>query len=746
DGFNSFMALDSSGSLWVWGLATSGQLGDGSDPGNVSPPQPVPAFAGVEQIDMGPSFCLARKGDGTVWSWGDRIDGVAFSSEVLWPTLVEGLANVESVSSDSLRESAYAIKADGSVWAWGANSDNLLGDGSDLSRDAPVPVIGEAGIGFLSLKSTSIQPTLDSLAITGAALIPSGANSRYAATARYRDGRTLSVAAQWDLMDEKATVDADGLVSTLFSSSMRIVELSATYSDGDKSVVAEKQITIAGNAPDEVAPQIEARNNFHNLVLLPDGRVKSWGKNGDGQLGDGTKKTRSTAVQVNELTGVASLAANQSNSFALKSDGSVWSWGGNFYDSLGSGDSVTVDGATPGQIEGLGDIVHIASKFLNTGGYAVTANGALWEWGQERGQPSPNQLYDAPDNIVSIRDPLVVTADGKVWTLDSIRAGNPIAIEPLDNIVATATIWGFMEPVSYFALDGAGAIWAWGSNVRGQLGDGGQTPRAEPAKILGLPEVTAIAAGYESVYAVDSAGKLWSWGRNDTNIFPGGLTANVLSPTQIPGVSGVIKVAAGFKHILLLHQDGTVRTLGRNQDAQLGIGTISDSEDLSLVVDSSLTTFLDLYPVAQNDITPDLMPPFLSATITDGALENLTLDIELNLNDVLAELQPRSTGGAVYNVYVAALIPAATLNAAQDAIFTLNSSNLWSHYLGGALPAFMHNVEVASADHRLVLQILSSLDVSQLVGTTIFVGYGTSDSEMLANGRYRAVYTVLEPE
>ena len=43
-----------------------------------------------------------------------------------------------------------ALKKDGTVWAWGANYYGELGDGTTASRDAPVQVKGENGVGYLT--------------------------------------------------------------------------------------------------------------------------------------------------------------------------------------------------------------------------------------------------------------------------------------------------------------------------------------------------------------------------------------------------------------------------------------------------------------------------------------------------------------------------------------------------------------------------------------------------------------------
>lgn len=81
-------------------------------------------------------------------------------------------------------------------------------------------------------------------------------------------------------------------------------------------------------------------SNF-SVALKADGTVWSWGTNGNGQLGHGTKITTAVPTQVEGLENIKQIAAGESHALALTEDGEVWAWGLNNYGQLGQGNTTT---------------------------------------------------------------------------------------------------------------------------------------------------------------------------------------------------------------------------------------------------------------------------------------------------------------------------------------------------------------------------------------------------------------------
>ena len=71
----------------------------------------------------------------------------------------------------------------------------------------------------------------------------------------------------------------------------------------------------------------------HTVAVTSDGTVYTWGFNGYCQLGDGTKTTRSSPVDIGWNTGyeITGVSTNSIETRVATADGAVMSWGDNGY-------------------------------------------------------------------------------------------------------------------------------------------------------------------------------------------------------------------------------------------------------------------------------------------------------------------------------------------------------------------------------------------------------------------------------
>ena len=98
-----------------------------------------------------------------------------------------------------------------------------------------------------------------------------------------------------------------------------------------------------------------------------------------------------------------------------------------------------------------------------------------------------------------------------------------------------------------------------------------------------------------------------------------------------------------------------------------------------------------------------------------------------------------SSGG--YNMYVLALVPGELAARVEPIFLQKHPTGAWGE-LTAPLAALMNNVAPQTSDARVLIEVLKDIDARLLPGTEIYVGYGTSDAEMLQAGRYRALYRI----
>jgi len=72
-GTNHTVVQTDTGTVWTWGANASGQLGDGTTTGRLTPTSI--AITGVMAIAAGGDSSYALKTDGSVWAWGANGSG-----------------------------------------------------------------------------------------------------------------------------------------------------------------------------------------------------------------------------------------------------------------------------------------------------------------------------------------------------------------------------------------------------------------------------------------------------------------------------------------------------------------------------------------------------------------------------------------------------------------------------------------------------------------------------------------------
>ena len=334
-----------------------------------------------------------------------------------------------------------ALENDGTLRAWGDNYYGQLGDGTTTRRLSPVQVTGLAGVAAVA------GGGYHTVALKNDGTVWTWGDNSFG---QLGDGTT---------MERHAPAQVKGLAG--------ITAIAAGYS--------------------------------HTVALISDGSVWTWGDNSYGQLGDGTIAERNNPVQVTGLAGVMAVAAGDVHTVAIKGDGTVWAWGDNYYGQLGDG--TTMESHTPVQVKNFAGATAIEGGAYHT--VALKNDGTVWAWGDN----SYGQLGDG-----TIAESYVpVSAKGPAGVI--------------------AVVAGRIHTV---ALKSDGTVWTWGDNSFGQLGDGGTTAENHaPAPVAGLAGMIAVAAGDEHTVALRNDGAIWAWGNNANGQLGDGTNTRRLFPVQV---------------------------------------------------------------------------------------------------------------------------------------------------------------------------------------------------------------------
>ena len=116
-------------------------------------------------------------------------------------------------------------------------------------------------------------------------------------------------------------------------------------------------------------------------------------------------------------------------------------------------------------------------------------------------------------------------------------------------------------------------LWCWGRNREGQLGNGGFQPAVRPERLAGLAVWERVDAGAAHTCAVDRGGTAFCWG---AYYYPYTLFSasdeRVTEPLPLVGSRSWRGIATGYSHTCGVTRGGTGFCVGYNQDGQVGNG------------------------------------------------------------------------------------------------------------------------------------------------------------------------------
>jgi len=418
-------AIKTDGTLWTWGTNSSGELGNNTA---INRSTPVTTFAGGtnwKQVVGGDRYTAAIKTDGTLWTWGIGTSGQlgnnTATNKSTPVTTFAGGTNWKQVACGDGHTTA--IKTDGTLWTWGDNGDGQLGDNTTVDRSTPVTTFA-GGTNWKQVFGGGSHTAALNDDGTNKILYLWGSNSSGQLGTNWisQDNQILQTFAggtNW-----KQVACGDGYIAAIKTDGTLWTWGQNAFGQLGDNTTTNRSTPVTTFAGGTNWKQV-ACGDGHTTAIKTDGTLWTWGVNANGRLGDNTTTTRLTPVTTFAGgTNWKQVAGGGNHTAAIKTDGTLWTWGDNTYGQLGDNTSTTI----------LTPVTTFAGgtnwKQVDCGTFhtiAIKTDGTLWGWGR-------NQVFGiytgtlGDNTTVDRSTPVTTFAGGTNWKQVSCGKNYTIAV------------------------------------------------------------------------------------------------------------------------------------------------------------------------------------------------------------------------------------------------------------------------------------------------------------------------------
>ena len=467
------------------------------------------------------------------------------------PTLTATMVSYVSMSSGA--DHTCAVTSVGTANCWGANDRGQLGDGTSVSRNEPVLVAGE--LVWASL-TTGSQFTCG--VTTSAKVYCWGANDG----GQLGDGtlidRTSPVAVSSVASWSSVTAGTAHVCAVTASSTFSVAGLAHCWgrnSDGQigDGTTTGRTLPVAVSTTRHWTTLSAGGDHTCGLTATINGSLEGtalcWGANGSGQVGDGTTSSQSVPTSVSTsltLKGISAgyrhtCAVTASSTFSVS--GLAKCWGLNTDGQLGDGS--TANSTSPTTVAGSITWAAVVSGGTSTGSHScgMAQSGSAYCWGA-------NTSGQVGDTTTTSRNSPTAVTGSLIWQSISMGASHTCG-------VTTGLVPN-----------------CWGKNETGQLGMGFSAVRPSAADISGGFTWTTLTVGDRHSCGLVGAGIAYCWGDNASGQLGDGTTISRKLPTRVSGGLAWKAISAGYAHTCGVTVSGIAYCWGSNLEGQIGDGSV----------------------------------------------------------------------------------------------------------------------------------------------------------------------------
>lgn len=403
--------------------------------------------------------------DGRLYCWGRNDYGQTGNGNRISPQTTPQQVTAGGLGSKRVTAVANGIHhtcaiADNNVYCWGDNAYAQFGNGAPSAmNDEPILV-----------------PTLAARGTTGSTTASAGLTGRASKVITgisARDHTCITMSGEvWCWGYNKKSQAGPVFNSTT------VVEARTSQGNGE-TMEAVGTIIPINVAPVRVGPALTGATNIYAVnggtaCAVFSQRNYCWGTNGNYSWGNGTTTTSSltsvpvqTGVAANMLTSVIESVSNYGRTCLLNS-GRVYCWGAHGGYRIDA--SVTASPTAPllltlPSVSG-NNFTRIAMSDWTT--CVLATDGKIWCWGYNDVGQLGNGTVSGPAFPGS-------TTLKPVAAAAATRVGGVFLTQKAINITATNN--------SFCAMTEVGAVYCWGDNTFGQIGDGTSIHRATPVRV-----------------------------------------------------------------------------------------------------------------------------------------------------------------------------------------------------------------------------------------------------------------------